>query len=192
MFQDLREAQSVFHDILKKGETLIWVGKPKQGFVMKPSDRYLIPFSIFWCGFVFMWEYITWNMSDGFPIMPIFGIPFILVGLYLVVGRFFMDNSIRKNTFYALTDKRILVRTGVWNTSVDIYRFDDIQHIQFKEKADGSGTVLLTPSGITLPDAMGKGKAIIPAGTVQFEFIEEVKTVFLLLQEKMDTRSATA
>lgn len=185
MFQDLREAQVIFGDLLKKNEALEWAAKPKQGFLLKPSDRYLIPFSLFWCGFVFMWEYITLNMSGGIPIMALFGIPFILVGIYLLIGRFFMDASIRRNTFYAFTDKRVLVRTGIWNQSTDIYKFEDLSHIQFTEKADGSGTILITPSGISQPQDGAKGKAALPLGTIQFELIEDVKAVFLLIQEKM-------
>jgi len=186
MFQDLREAKVIFGDLLKKNESIQWAAKPKQGFLLKKTDWYLIPFSLFWCGFVFMWEYITLNMSNGLPIMALFGIPFILVGIYLLIGRFFMDASIRKNTFYAFTDKRVLVRTGVWNKSTDIYRFEDLTHIQFTEKPDGYGTILITPIGITQPQTGAKGKAALPLGTIQFEFIEDVKTVFLRIQEKME------
>jgi len=191
MFQAVREAELLFGEILLKNESIIWAGRPKQGFALKSSDKYLIPFSIFWCGFIFIWEYITLYVLEGATILSFFGIPFILIGLYLLIGRYFMDASIRKNTYYALSDNRVFIRTGVWNISTNIYRFKDLSQIQFTEKADGSGNILIRPVGITFPQEGKLNRSALPQGAIQFELIDSVKKVFLLLQEKIEREAST-
>jgi len=81
------------------------------------------------------------------------------------------------------------VRTGVWNISTDIYRFQDLSHIQFTEKPDGSGTLLITPVGTPQPQSAEKGRLVFPIGTIRIEFIDDVKAIFLILQEKIDTNA---
>src|SRR5512145_2674932 len=91
---------------LSSDAKLIWTGKPKTGIVFRGSDAFLIPFSLLWGGFAVFWE--TNVIATGAPFFfKLWGIPFVLVGLYLTVGRFFFDAKKRANTIYGLTSDRI-------------------------------------------------------------------------------------
>ena len=88
----------------------------------------MVPFSLIWIYGVAdlfsglgleLWSVLRsgeWNLTNGiiaaFSVIPI---GFLLVGAYLLLGRFLVDTHRRKNTYYGLTDKRAIFinRCGV-------------------------------------------------------------------------------
>ena len=87
--------QNELRQHLNQGESLLWTGTPKKGILFNSGDLFLIPFSIFWCGFAIFWMY---GASEGGGIFALFGIPFVVIGLYLLFGRFFLEAAQRANT----------------------------------------------------------------------------------------------
>src|SRR5580692_3658363 len=83
------------------GETVIWRGRPRQGFMLTSRDTFLIPISLVWCGFIIFWESNVLRIPNAPTFMVLFGGVFFLVGLYLTVGRFFVDAWIRAGILYA-------------------------------------------------------------------------------------------
>lgn len=95
---------------LLEGERLLWTGQGERKR-LAPVDSFLVPFSVAWAGFAFFWEYkavTTWSRSGGL-IFPLAGLFFVLMGLYVTVGRFPYKEWRRRQTFYALTDRRVLI-----------------------------------------------------------------------------------
>lgn len=122
---------------VNEGEEIIWAERPKQGILFRPSDGCLIPFSLAWGGFAIFWESMVFSM--GAPtFMAIFGIPFVLIGLYLIIGRFFYDMYVRKNMLYGLTNKQIIVKRRNKVHSLDLSALTDVR---FTKKKDGSGSI---------------------------------------------------
>ena len=164
-------------------EQIIWAERPKQGILFRSSDGCLIPFSLLWGGFAFFWEAMVLTM--GAPIMALFGIPFVLIGLYLIVGRFFHDMYIRRKVIYALTEKQIIIKRGDKLRFVDLSSLTDLQ---LTTKKDGSGSILFnsknnqgnskgTPSNLTfMPLSMG----------LAFEAIPDVQSVYNQIEELRD------
>jgi hypothetical protein len=102
---------------LAKGERLLWSGVPRQGVLFRPSDAFMIPFSLLWAGFAVFWELSA--IRDGAPtFFVLWGIPFVLVGAYIVVGRFLVDARRRRNTAYGLTTERIIISSGAFRPSL--------------------------------------------------------------------------
>jgi hypothetical protein len=48
----LNDPSILLQDELQPGEQLLWSGRPPRGLILHAYDAFLIPFSIFWMGFV--------------------------------------------------------------------------------------------------------------------------------------------
>jgi hypothetical protein len=129
---------------LAPGERLIWSGKPGAGIRFTFQDVFLIPFSLIWCGFVCFWE--TAVVSSHAPlIMKLWGIPFILLGIHLLIGRFFVDALSRSRTFYGISQDRILIVTNLLFRNVQSVTLRTLNEITLKEGHADSGSILLGP-----------------------------------------------
>lgn len=171
--------QNEIAQVLDSGESLIWSGAPRRGLVLRPSDAYLIPFSLLWGGFAVFWEAgVLDTNGPNSAFMSIWGIPFVLAGLYLIVGRFFIDARIRARTFYGLTDRRAIIISGVFSRTINSLPLRTMTDISLQERSDRSGTILLSrpqpysswSSGMRWP---GMNQYSTPA----FEMIPNAKAV---------------
>jgi hypothetical protein len=105
----------------------------------------MIPFSILWAGFAFFWEASV--LRDGAPtFFALWGIPFVLVGLYVTVGRFFYDAVRRGKTEYGVTDQRIII-DGPRGTLTSL-ELGALGEVTLSTKGDGSGTIVFGPSNL--------------------------------------------
>ena len=69
------------------------------------------------------------------------GLPFLIAGVYFVIGRFIHDAALRKTVVYAVTDQRVLMMGGLVSTrfsSLDIRR---LPKLELTEHRDGTGTI---------------------------------------------------
>ncbi len=178
MYRDARNAEDELRGHLDSNEKLIWVGVPKQGLTLRGSDALLIPFSLLWGGFAVFWELSVVNMNAPF-FFKLFGVPFVFIGLYFIVGRFFFDAHRRKKTNYGMTENRILIKSGIFSSSIQSLNIKTLSNITLTEKADGSGTIVLGPemafSGIFRGTGWpGAGSKMAPA----LEMIPDVRTVY--------------
>lgn len=161
---------------LSSDEKLIWTGKPKTGIVFRSSDSFLIPFSLLWCGFVIYWETSVFATDAPF-LFKLWGIPFILLGLYITVGRFFFDAKKRSNTIYGITPDRIIVKTGIFSREVKSLNIRTLSNITINQKADNSGTITLGPTDFRF-DIMQGMELLGVKQPPKLEFIEDVKSVY--------------
>jgi hypothetical protein len=160
---------------LAPGERLIWSGKPKGGFCLSSQDLALIPIGLIWCGFSF---YSEWNaVTRHYPLMIQLGyIPFVLAGIYLLVGRFFAEVLRRSTTFYGMTEDRILIVTNLIFKKLESVSLRVLGQISLSERKDGSGSILLGPVRYSTP-----GEDRVRYNPPTLDSIQEVRRVYELL-----------
>jgi len=161
---------------LSFGEKLIWTGKPRTGIMLRSSDVFLIPFSLLWGGFAVFWESSVLATDAPF-FFKLWGIPFVLAGIYMIIGRFFIDAKKRENTIYGITTDRIVIKSGVFSTDIKSLNIKTLSDITINQKSDNSGTITLGPTDIRYSMMQGMewpGNKQPP----KLEFIDDVKSVY--------------
>jgi hypothetical protein len=120
---------------LRCGERVLWNGRPDPSVVFTRADAFFVPFSLLWCGFAIFWESLV--LGNGAPLLfPTFGGVFVVLGVYLVAGRFAAKAVLKARTRYWLTDQRAIVagpgstiEADLGRISVHVRRFDRRRHI---------------------------------------------------------------
>ena len=168
---------------LAAGEQVLWQGRPRQGLMLRSSDAYLIPFSLLWCGFAIFWE---WNVIRlNAPLLfKLWGIPFVLVGLYIVAGRFVTDARRRARTHYALTTERILIASGPNSKNIQSLSLRHLPNITLEEHANGTGTISLDSTHTSFHQTTFRATwPGMHASTPQLEGIANALHVFQLIRD---------
>jgi len=147
--------------------------------VVRGSDAFAIPFSLLWAGFSVFW--LVSAAQSGAPLpFVLFGVPFVLVGIYIVVGRFAVEAKQRENTFYAVTPQRVIIASGLFSKSVKSLNLKAISEISLSERSDGSGTIAFGPQH---PMASMMGGMSAWPGTAQylgprFDLVAQARIVY--------------
>ncbi len=169
---------------LLEGERVLWTGRPGGGLVLTPRDAILVPFSLVWGGFALFWEATVLRTNAPF-FFRLWGIPFVLIGFYLILGRFMADAWLRARTRYALTNLRIfIVRTGPMNT-ITALALDRLPEVQVSQRADGRGTLRFgSPARVSLTGTGFGWGSWTPSldPTPQFLAIDNAQDVFQQVQ----------
>lgn len=179
----IRETEFELKKHLNPNEHFFWTGMPQQGLILSKGDIYLIPFSILWAGFAFFWEYTV--IANGAPLLfVLFGLPFVFIGIYMLIGRFFYDAHRRKHTLYGITNTRIIIQTGSRKATVSSIQLKTLSEIRFTEKSDGSGSITFGSGGFL--SGFYQGTAWPGASknmATALEGVPDVKAVYKLIND---------
>lgn len=164
---------------LSPGEQVVWHGQPRQGIVVRGSDALMIPFSLLWTGFAVFWVLKAAQLGAPLPFV-LFGVSFVLVGAYVVIGRFLVEAKQREKTFYALTPSRIIIASGVFSRTVKSLPLKTLSEISLSERSNGIGTI--TFGGAHPMASMFSGMASWPGVESflgpRFDLVSEARTVY--------------
>jgi hypothetical protein len=174
---------------LAKGERVIWTGQPIAWRFVWPS-LFIVLFGIPWTAFAIFWMAIAGGISGHVPeqapdffslfrFFPLFGIPFVLIGLAMLSAPYWALRKARR-TVYAITDRRVLLIEGgllgsVRVRSIEPERLNDVTRTQY---ADGSGNLILQRQ--YQGNAQNRGAQFLNIG---FYAIPDVKHVEDLVRE---------
>ena len=98
---------------LLPNERVLWTGQPETSVLFTPMDIFLVPFSLFWAGF--MVSFAVAAATHGFDpsAVPVI-ILFLFFGFYFVIGRFVYKNYRKRRTTYVVTDRRVISLVKTW------------------------------------------------------------------------------
>jgi hypothetical protein len=119
------------------GERIYWAGTPNPSVIFHSDDWAMVPFSLLWGGFAIFWEagvlgYWGNGPRSGSPslFMVIWGIPFVVMGQYMIWGRFLHDAWLKTRTYYAVTNRRVLVLQEAWKRKLNWMYLEAIPTIE--------------------------------------------------------------
>lgn len=101
--------------LLEPGERILWQGRPDARVEWAEVVSFQSMFGVVFTAFAVFWITMARGMGGRFDdggmtdIFPLFGVPFVAVGLYLVVGRLIHDAIRRRGTWYTLTDRTAFI-----------------------------------------------------------------------------------
>jgi hypothetical protein len=186
MFQSPEDQLSPYLD---KGERLLWCGQPRGGVRLRPQDALMIPFSLLWGGFAIFWEYMVLHIPAKSPgpvgiMFPLFGIPFVTMGLYIIFGRFFVDAKIRAHTYYGVTGERIIILSGLFSQQMKSLQLRALPEVTLSSRSDGSGNIAfgsVSFRGNFMPAGAwpGAGRYAPPS----FDLIENAREVYDIMRK---------
>jgi hypothetical protein len=129
---------------LDHAERVEWSGQPKPmrlAWQSLPIVLFAIPwtaFAVFWtCGAA---DFKIPDFDSAFDLFPLFGLPFVLVGLGLLSTPFWLIRKARR-TVYVVTDQRAIIIEARRTVSVRSFGPADLKGFQRKERRDGSGDI---------------------------------------------------
>lgn len=126
---------------LLPAERILWEGRSLRHRLLRRPDAVLVPFSILWCGFAVFWEVSALRRAATPLLLQLFGIPFVLVGLYVVFGRFVVRAITMRRTRYVLTDRRVVIVGGLSGARTTSAYLNSLPPPACAEGADGSGSL---------------------------------------------------
>ena len=141
------ELQQKLRDELKAGEQLQWVGQPNPKAVRK-SAMPLLLFFIPWTAFALFWTVAATgfqlpdlNRSIFYLLFPLFGLPFIGVGIWGLSMPWRMAKQ-AAHSAYAVTTQRVLMLTNTpkqfKSQSFYVHSLSDVSR---EQQPDGSGNI---------------------------------------------------
>jgi hypothetical protein len=129
---------------LRPQEEVLWAGGPDATVLFSSADVFVVPFSLMWGAFVIFWEVAV--VSSGGPAFFVaWGIPFVLIGLYMIFGRFIYKRRQRRRTLYAITDQRALALVGDRTLTDTPVKY---QPVTIKRSRDGRHASVIIGNGI--------------------------------------------
>ena len=129
------------------------------------------------------WRFLSGRFLKTPPLFFRFwGIPFILVGAYMVAGRFVWDARRRAKTYYGVTDRHILIVYGVDSKKTTTLALKSLPGLTLDERYNGDGDVVFDTkdaSHVATGGIVGRGQTV-PA---MFELIPQAREVYNIIRK---------
>jgi hypothetical protein len=148
---DSLAAQKLQPELLS-GESIYWAGMPNPQVIFHSDDWGMIPFSLLWGGFTIFWEADALGLWNSAPrssaeavstFASLWGIPFVMIGQYMIWGRFVVDAWLKRRTYYAVTNRRVLILQEGWKRKTNFVFLESLPELS--REGTSIGTLWLGP-----------------------------------------------
>ena len=146
--------------VLDKNEKIFWEDGPSFAPFVLSKSVITIAFGLLWLIFVGAFMMMATFMSSAtggfgglFDVVSIMMLlPHLFIGFAILLGPSIYSVLVHKHTYYAITDKRILIQKGVVGRDFEIVDFDKISNAEvniglFDKMFGNTGSILLTTAG---------------------------------------------
>jgi hypothetical protein len=191
----------VFSPDLLPGERVEWTGRPNPSVIFHREDWGMIPFSLMWGGFAIFWVFAASGIWDIFTNKPnhsfqyfglIWGTPFVLVGQYLIWGRFVYRRWKKKRTYYALTNRRaLIVERGLRGRVSASANLENLSVIGKDVRSDGIGSISFG-GAVTGNWQWGRNNPPRPPTFDDLDAVESVYQIAIRLQQQASSSAEVA
>ncbi len=127
---------------LSPGEYILWKGKPKKSAYIADKALSMLPIAIFWA--IFDFQFLRMSGGDG---MLLLFLAFHMMPVWLWIGSAVTSVIQWKNEDYYLTNKRIIIRKGVFSANRQSVFLRDVHNLQIHygllDRMFGSGDVYI-------------------------------------------------
>jgi hypothetical protein len=176
-------AASNFQPYLQPSERLLWSGRPQPGLMLQKADHILIPFSLIWVGFT---SYLVWARLPGSADIGLWItlMLMLVVGSYLLIGRFFHDAHIRSHITYGVTDRRILFlrqRRAAAFMALDIKA---LTALKLKLGKNNRGTIIFSKEKLWIKRRNFEDSNVDFGPWPRFLGVENAKTIYELIERQ--------
>ncbi|MCA0204416.1 MAG: aspartate carbamoyltransferase catalytic subunit [Proteobacteria bacterium] len=185
--------------ILEEGETILWQGRPVTGVRLRDFLGLPLVFGLFFTGFSLVWIAMARLMTQGedFSVFPLFGLPFLLVGLYVAFGLPFGKDYLRKRSWYTLSDRKAYVATELFGKRrLKAVPYAEMNILELEDGTPGSVTFKreITVSQYTRRNRSGgrSRRSQTTTTNIGFERIEDARTVYRMIAARRDPVRAQA
>ena len=138
----------VVSNYLESDEKMLWSAKPIKKMKLLPGEKFNVILGLAWTAFAVAWLVISLNVAKDLPsgfsiekILPAFGVPFLMIGLYLALLSPIAIIVSRKGIEYALTTKRVIILHCGKREKLFSYTYDRVKNLNFACDEEGNGYV---------------------------------------------------
>lgn len=182
---------------LVEGEKVLWSAKPKKSAFIINKILVMMPFALMWLLFDSMFI-IPISKSEEIVDMLFYIIPFFAIHLmpvWIWLGNCLTANKRWKNTKYYITDKRIIIQTGIVGASYETIYYKDIKNINLKigviDKILGVGDIYIdTGAVMTTKNGTRSVNSIILDIENPYEIYPKLQKIVLDIQADIEFPNA--
>ena len=182
-----RDTAAGWAPYLDPGELLLWDGAPARGIRFEMRMLGQSAFGLFFLGFALFWmagaSGVLWGNGGGGPpdvfayIFPLFGLPFVAVGAWMVFGHILWDAWVRSRTRYALTNRRAIIASQTFARSLKSWPIDANTELDYRP---GSHATLYFAEETRVH--RGRRRTRLHAEPIGFRFIADGDHVYQLFR----------
>jgi uncharacterized membrane protein YdbT with pleckstrin-like domain len=142
---------SQLSNYLQPDEKVLWSSKPVLTPFIFSGIAAISIIGIIWLIFAIFWMLSALSMGAFFFPAALFGLPFILMGVCIILGPLLLELLRYRNTEYIITNQRIITQTGVIGIDTRFVELNKIQEVYvtvgWLDKIYGTGSMVAVTAG---------------------------------------------
>ena len=176
---------------LSFGESILWCGTPTERVRFRVRDNPTFLFGIPFLAFALFWTVTAASASSdggaiGF-IFPLFGLPFIFVGVFMVFVSPYRTLRNRNNAVYAITDKKVYILYDNASQRLVSYEFSQLSNITVEITGDNIGNIKFQ-TGQYYRHSSRRRYGTVEREVDGFFCINDVSYVFRILNQQTEVK----